>query len=232
LGRPEQQTVKEISRRVATFRFKANQILTQVCLNETDILAHFEAMVRTNAIWNSWRGSLPNVYEIWWASHLHECVLEWWAYTGSQFAALQPLARKYLSLMASSALSESIWSISGYIWSPLRNKLDPEYVRASTVLSMNWKFARNEKNRDNPLLESFVDWVTDSVEKKTGIRDGEVYSVPNSVNNTKNLSSTSTPSSTKKTVNILDYMSEKKLETVQKQYNNDKSSTKTMNKHK
>mmetsp|Transcript_14101 Transcript_14101/g.21221 ORF Transcript_14101/g.21221 Transcript_14101/m.21221 type:complete len:132 (-) Transcript_14101:68-463(-) len=85
------------------------------------------------------------------------------------------LVRKYLTFLPSAALSESIWSLAKFIWNPLRNSLDQEYVRAVTVLAMNWQCARLPENSNHLIWEEFVDWLTDSVEKRIHVRDGKPY---------------------------------------------------------
>jgi hypothetical protein len=51
------------------------------------------------------------------------CALEFWKSHQSQFPVLAKLAKKYLSVQASSAAVERMFSIAGHIFAPKRRKL-------------------------------------------------------------------------------------------------------------
>lgn len=63
--------------------------------------------------------------------------LKFWKLYGSHFPQLADLARKYLSVQASSAAVERMFSIAGHIFSPKRRRLAALYFMALVYLKLN-----------------------------------------------------------------------------------------------
>ena len=55
-------------------------------------------------------------------------ILNWWKTSSSSYPKLLAIARKYLAIPATSALSESSFRYAGLTVTDLRNKLSPENV--------------------------------------------------------------------------------------------------------
>jgi hypothetical protein len=67
----------------------------------------------------------------------HTEPLQWWASNGGSFPTLAKIARKYLTIQATSASSERLFSTAGMILSPHRSRLQPEPARELICLH-NW----------------------------------------------------------------------------------------------
>ena len=65
--------------------------------------------------------------------------LEWWKINNIHYPLLAKIAKKYLSIRATSCPSERLFSFSGKIVSTLRNNLKPEKVNMLVFLSKNLK---------------------------------------------------------------------------------------------
>ena len=63
--------------------------------------------------------------------------LAWWRENESRFPLLSKIAKKYLCIAATSVASERVFSTSGYIVNPRRNKLKAENVDMFTFLAKN-----------------------------------------------------------------------------------------------
>ena len=63
--------------------------------------------------------------------------LKFWKLYESHFPQLADLARKYLSVQASSAAVERMFSIAGHIFSPKRRRLAALYFMALVYLKLN-----------------------------------------------------------------------------------------------
>ena len=96
-------------------------------------------------------------------------VLKWWAQHADELPLLSVLARKYLGIVITSAVSERVFSHAGKVVSDVRTKLDPENVDKIVFLKTNLPLIRLgqlqletpdeidswlEKEKINPLLES------------------------------------------------------------------------------
>jgi hypothetical protein len=68
-----------------------------------------------------------------------ESILEWWLnpMQRSSMPNLSIIATRIFSIPGSAAISERTWSTVGRIWTPLRNKLEPETVSMLTYLKSN-----------------------------------------------------------------------------------------------
>ena len=64
-------------------------------------------------------------------------LIEWWGSKGSQFPMIQRVAKKYLTLNATSTSSERLFSLAGNIVSKKRNSLKPDKVDMLTCLAYN-----------------------------------------------------------------------------------------------
>ena len=65
--------------------------------------------------------------------------LDWWKANHEHYPLLAMIAKKYLSVSATSCPSERLFSTSGKIVTPLRNNLKPEKVNMLVFLSKNLK---------------------------------------------------------------------------------------------
>ncbi len=63
--------------------------------------------------------------------------LAWWQHNCTVFPLLSKLARKYLSVCATSCPSERLFSSSGHIVNSLRGNLNPEKVNMLVFLNTN-----------------------------------------------------------------------------------------------
>ena len=63
--------------------------------------------------------------------------LAWWRENESCFPLLSKIAKKYLCIAATIVASERVFSTSGYIVNPRRNKLKAENVDMFTFLAKN-----------------------------------------------------------------------------------------------
>ena len=61
----------------------------------------------------------------------------WWKFQSKNSPILSKLAKKYLAVCATSAVSEQLFSTSGRVVSPLRASLKPEKVEMLVFLSKN-----------------------------------------------------------------------------------------------
>ena len=59
---------------------------------------------------------------------IDELPLEWWKLDCKRMPLLSAVARKYLSVCATSVLSERVFSVGGQLVSQKRNSLNPEKV--------------------------------------------------------------------------------------------------------
>lgn len=66
-------------------------------------------------------------------------LIQWWGSNGSQFPMLQRVARKYLTVNATSTPSERLFSYAGNIVSKKRNCLRPDKVDMLTCLAYNMR---------------------------------------------------------------------------------------------
>jgi hypothetical protein len=73
---------------------------------------------------------------------LGDCPLKWWASHESKYPTLRELARKYLSIPASSASSERMWSISGLLVTKHRNRMKSDNICHLMFLKHNLKVMR------------------------------------------------------------------------------------------
>jgi hypothetical protein len=66
-------------------------------------------------------------------------IFDWWCEkrTTDEFPNPSIIARRLFSIPGSAAMSERTWSTVGNIWTPLRNRLQPETVEILTVLSLS-----------------------------------------------------------------------------------------------
>ena len=63
--------------------------------------------------------------------------LQFWKTYESLFPQLADLAKKYLSVQASSAAVERMFSIAGHIFNPKRRRLSVEYFDTLVYLKLN-----------------------------------------------------------------------------------------------
>ena len=63
--------------------------------------------------------------------------LEWWKSNSSLFPVMAKLAKKYLSIPATSVRSERVFSSGGYIVNNFRSRLLPEHVNLLVFLANN-----------------------------------------------------------------------------------------------
>jgi len=63
--------------------------------------------------------------------------LIWWKTHDKDYPILSKIAKDYLTIQATSVLSERAFSISGLTISKTRNRLDPEMARA-IICMKNW----------------------------------------------------------------------------------------------
>ena len=71
------------------------------------------------------------------ASAATEDPLVWWRENESCFPLLSKIAKKYLCIASTIVASERVFSASGYIVNPRRNKLKAENVDMFTFLAKN-----------------------------------------------------------------------------------------------
>mmetsp|Transcript_888 Transcript_888/g.1230 ORF Transcript_888/g.1230 Transcript_888/m.1230 type:complete len:174 (-) Transcript_888:261-782(-) len=115
-----------------------------------------------------------------WCLVFQDHVLQYWKERYRLYPKLQRLARRFLSFIPSAALSETVWSRSGSIWTDLRYKLDRKYVVASTCLSMMYKM--HKSNQENHDLCEFYHWVTDRFTKSPPTPDSDYPNTHFSIN--------------------------------------------------
>ena len=65
--------------------------------------------------------------------------LEWWKSNSSLFPVMAKLAKKYMSIPASSVRSERVFTSGGYIVDNFRSQLLPEHVNLLELLTNNLK---------------------------------------------------------------------------------------------
>ena len=63
----------------------------------------------------------------------------WWKEKGSQFPMMKRVARKFLTINATSTASERLFSLAGNIATKKRNRLKPENVDMYSCLAYNLK---------------------------------------------------------------------------------------------
>ena len=90
--------------------------------------ASFERELRD---YKQWKGKIPH-------QGGYPDALEWWKLNESHFPHLALLAKKYLSIQATSAPSERIFSKAGRIISDLRTRLNSTISGMLMYLSENW----------------------------------------------------------------------------------------------
>ena len=90
--------------------------------------ASFERELRD---YKQWKGKIPH-------QGGYPDALEWWKLNESRFPHLALLAKKYLSIQATSAPSERIFSKAGRIISDLRTRLNSTISGMLMYLSENW----------------------------------------------------------------------------------------------
>ncbi|XP_026083928.1 zinc finger BED domain-containing protein 1-like [Carassius auratus] len=73
------------------------------------------------------------------ALDLHSDPLAWWRDNQARFPLLSKVARKYMSICATSTPSERVFSAAGNIVTPLRSSLKPDNVNMLVFLSRNMK---------------------------------------------------------------------------------------------
>uniref|UniRef100_A0A3P9IHA7 HAT C-terminal dimerisation domain-containing protein n=1 Tax=Oryzias latipes TaxID=8090 RepID=A0A3P9IHA7_ORYLA len=73
------------------------------------------------------------------ALDLHSDLLAWWRDNQARFPLLSKVARKYLTVCATSTPSERVFSVAGNIVTPLRSSLKPDKVNMLVFLSRNMK---------------------------------------------------------------------------------------------
>ena len=66
-----------------------------------------------------------------------DCALEWWKVNQARFKTLSKLAKVYLSIPASSAPSERVFSVAGLTVNRLRSSLLPEHVDMLVTMPCN-----------------------------------------------------------------------------------------------
>ena len=66
-----------------------------------------------------------------------DCALEWWKVNQARFKTLSKLAKVYLSIPASSAPSERVFSVAGLTVNRLRSSLLPEHVDMLVTMHCN-----------------------------------------------------------------------------------------------
>ncbi|EZA57984.1 Zinc finger BED domain-containing protein [Ooceraea biroi] len=117
------------------------ETINQLVKHDNELWKHFEnKMKKMNKISNP--TSMSCEYEL--KKYLRLSVINrscdpfvWWMSEGTVFPQLQKLAKKYLSMPATSVPSERIFSKAGEILSQRRSRLQPKYVNMLTVISMN-----------------------------------------------------------------------------------------------
>ena len=78
------------------------------------------------------------------APPMHEDVLKWWASNETKFPALSVMARQYLSVPATSASAERLFSIAGRTYDDLRQSLKDEMLETTM-----WARINREKRHGN-----------------------------------------------------------------------------------
>lgn len=73
------------------------------------------------------------------ALDLHSDPLAWWRDNQARFPLLSKVARKYMTICATSAPSERVFSAAGNIVTPLRSSLKPDKVNMLVFLARNFK---------------------------------------------------------------------------------------------
>ncbi|EEY67638.1 uncharacterized protein PITG_18141 [Phytophthora infestans T30-4] len=71
--------------------------------------------------------------------------LSWWSLPDTKYRLVQSFAKLLLSIPTSSASSERSWSIHGFIYTKLRNRLTPE--RVSRLVFVYTNIARKTERR-------------------------------------------------------------------------------------
>lgn len=66
-----------------------------------------------------------------------ECPLQWWKVNQQRYPTLAKLAKKYLSIPASSAPSERVFSVAGLTVNKLRSSLSAEHVDILVTMHCN-----------------------------------------------------------------------------------------------
>ena len=78
------------------------------------------------------------------APPMHEDVLKWWASNETKFPALSVMARQYLSVPATSASAERLFSVAGRTYDDLRQNLKDEMLETTM-----WARINREKRHGN-----------------------------------------------------------------------------------
>jgi len=76
----------------------------------------------------------------WYTVHqTNEYVLPFWknvhAHPGKKYGKMPEVARKYLAVCGSAAMSERVWSRAGFIWTDVRSRLGLEKLQSLIVMS-------------------------------------------------------------------------------------------------
>ena len=72
-------------------------------------------------------------------------ILLWWKLNGVKYPVLQTIARDILAILVSTVASESVFSSSGRLVSPHRNRLHPKMIEA-LMCAQSWLWSEVKKH--------------------------------------------------------------------------------------